>query len=144
MSGRNLNVDAWIGKNNRAALDHHGHGHDHGHEKRVASFTLTIDQPIDWQAFSLWLRKLRIQRGDNLLRIKGILNLAEEDRPVALHGVHHILHAPTVLRAWPWEDKKSRIVFVTCDLDRADVESGLRSAIGMAEAAPVASATAAA
>jgi len=122
-SGRRLNVDAWMGQHAESALDHE-HG-SHAHEKRVSAFTLVIDQPLDWPSFSEWLRQLRIQRGDNLLRIKGILNLKGEARPIALHGVHHILHVPTVLRAWPWEDRRSRIVFVTCDLDKKDIETSL-------------------
>lgn len=131
LSGRNLNVEAWMGQGACAALDHaHDHGHrDHRHERRVASFTVVIDRPIAWRAFSDWLRTLRIRRGDNLLRIKGILNLTEEDRPVAIHGVHHILHPPTSLREWPWPDRKSRIVFVTCDLERSEIEAGLETAL---------------
>ena len=122
-SGNRLNVDVWMGQHAEPTIaPQHGH---HAHEERISAFTLVIDRPLDWPSFSEWLRKLRIQRGDNLLRIKGVLNVEGEARPIALHGVHHVLHVPTTLRAWPWEDRRSRIVFVTCDLDKKEIEASL-------------------
>jgi G3E family GTPase len=65
-------------------------------------------------------------RGECLLRVKGILNLVGQDRPVAIHGVQHMFHEPVLLPAWPEGDSRaSRIVFITRDLDRATVEAGL-------------------
>jgi G3E family GTPase len=60
------------------------------------------------------------------LRVKGILNLIGQDRPVAIHGVQHMFHEPTLLPAWPDGDPRtSRIVFITHGLDRATIEAGL-------------------
>ena len=60
--------------------------------------------------------------GENLLRVKGILNLIGETAPVAIHGVHHIFHPPVQLEAWPDADHRSRIVFITRGIDRAEME----------------------
>ena len=103
------------------ALDH---GRD-GHESRVSTFTLVMDRPLDWRLFSEWLRMLRVKHGKDLLRIKGVLNLRGEVHPVAIHGVYHILHPPTELKAWPWADRCSRLVFVTSDLSRSTVADSL-------------------
>ena len=35
----------------------------------------------------MWLEMLVASRGENLLRVKGILNLKGQDRPVAIHAV---------------------------------------------------------
>jgi G3E family GTPase len=62
------------------------------------------------------------------LRVKGILNLHGQDRPVAIHGVQHLMHPPTRLAAWPEGDPRtSRLVFITRDLPRDAVEDGLRA-----------------
>jgi G3E family GTPase len=111
----------------RAAL---AHGSGGVHEQRVASFTLTLDEPLEWRPFADWLRALRVQHGDRLLRLKGILNVRGEALPISIHGVHHILHPPLALRAWPWEDHRSRLVFVTDGLSQATVEAGLTDLLG--------------
>jgi len=67
-------------------------------------------------------------RGENLLRVKGLLNLVGQDRPVAIHGVQHLFHEPVLLEAWPpGDDRRSRLVFITRDLDRETVAEGLRA-----------------
>ena len=111
----------------RPALDHGGGGL---HEQRVASFTVVLDEPIEWRPFADWLRALRVQHGDRLLRLKGILNVRGEALPISIHGVHHILHPPLALKAWPWEDRRSRLVFVTDDLSQATVEAGMTRLLG--------------
>lgn len=67
-------------------------------------------------------------RGESVLRIKGILNLEGEEKPVAIHGVQHLFHPPVKLEAWPdGDDRRSRLVFILRDLDRATMEKGLRA-----------------
>ena len=67
----------------------------------------------------MWLEMLIQTRGKDLLRIKGILNLQGQSRPVAIHAVQHVLHPPALLAAWPEGDpRSSRIVFITQDLPR--------------------------
>ena len=67
--------------------------------------------------FELFLDLLRSAHGPKLLRVKGIVQIAEEpDQPVVLHMVQHVLHPPARLAAWPSADRRSRLVFVTHDL----------------------------
>jgi G3E family GTPase len=121
--------------------DHHPqHNHSEGphsgdhapvdvnrHNVHISSFCLTIDDPIPWGSFEDWYIDLAEKHGDDLLRVKGILNVAGESRPSFLHCVQSILHEPTPLTSWPDEDHRSRIVFITRDLSRDQVESGLRA-----------------
>jgi G3E family GTPase len=112
--------------------DHnHGHDHDHHnhgrpdvnrHDDRIRATCLTFDEPVDWEAFSLWMGSLARYRGEDLLRVKGILNVAGEERPVAVHGVQHVFHPPARLPRWPTEDRRSRLVLITRDMDRAFLE----------------------
>jgi len=87
---------------------------------------MTFDGPLDWMTVSDWLGALRRERGDGLLRVKGILNLAGESAPVAIHGVHHVFHPPVLLNNWPDEDRRSRIVFITRGLDQKAIEESWR------------------
>ncbi|MCF4164132.1 GTP-binding protein [Zavarzinia compransoris] len=99
--------------------DHHHHHDVNRHDDRIEAFCFTVDRPIDPFAFESWLNVLTSFRGPNLLRIKGIVNLAGHERPVAIHGVQELFHPAVELPAWPSEDRRSRIVFITRDLDRA-------------------------
>jgi G3E family GTPase len=51
--------------------------------------------------------------------VKGILNLSGEERPVAVHGVQHLVHIPVHMEEWPSDDRASRLVFILDGLDGA-------------------------
>jgi G3E family GTPase len=114
------------------ASSHHHHDvnrHDgFRHDTRIETFCLTFDEPLHWQGIGTCLEMLIATRGESLLRVKGILNLVGQERPVAIHGVQHMFHEPVLLPEWPEGDtRQSRIVFITRDLSREIVESGLRA-----------------
>jgi G3E family GTPase len=99
---------------------------EHHHDNRgIRSFCLTFDEPLPWETISGWLTILRQWQGENLLRVKGILHLRDEELPVVIHGVHHLFHPPVQLTSWGSDDRRSRIVFITRDLKRAEVEATL-------------------
>ncbi len=99
--------------------DAHDHSHDHDvnrHDDHIQSFCITFDEPLHWDAFVTWAEIFTQMRGESLLRVKGILNLVGEDAPVAIHAVQHVFHPPASLPAWPSDDHRSKIVFITKDL----------------------------
>ncbi|NKB60567.1 MAG: GTP-binding protein [Alphaproteobacteria bacterium] len=109
---------------------HDGHHHHHDvnrHDDRIRSFCLTADAPMKWDAFADWMEALISVHGDALLRVKGILHVTDTDQPVAVHGVQHIFHPPAMLDAWPDDDRRSRIVMITRDLNREPVEQMFRA-----------------
>ena len=54
--------------------------------------------------------------------MKGIVKLEEDpERPLVLHAVQHVMHPPAQLPAWPDADRRTRIVFITKDLDEGFV-----------------------
>jgi G3E family GTPase len=139
-------VRRWLNQEAYGTSHGHHHGeHDHAHvstahDQAIRAFCLTFEHPLDWMTVSAWLGELRRARGEDLLRVKGILNLASEDAPVAIHGVHHVFHPPVLLAAWPDDDRRSRIVFITRGLEQAEVEESWRRhrAAADEEATPVA------
>ncbi len=122
-------VRCWLNAAAYTDNDTHHHHHDpNRHDARIAAFCLTFDQPLHWDGVATWLDMLVATRGVSLLRIKGILNVAGQDRPVAIHGVQHLFHPPALLAAWPEGDPRtSRLVFITRDLPRDVIEEGLRA-----------------
>lgn len=89
------------------------------HEARIQSFVMTVEARIDWTAFGIWLTMLLNRHGDRILRVKGILDLEGEDRPVAIHAIQHLVHPPVHMRAWPSAERRSYIVFIIDGLDEA-------------------------
>jgi G3E family GTPase len=120
-------VKRWLAEEAYAAQAQHGshdhHHHDRNrHDERIRAFTLTADVPIPAASFEMFIDLLRSLHGPKLLRLKGIVKIAEEpDRPLVIHGVQHILHPAVRLERWPDDDQRSRIVLITRDLRAGEV-----------------------
>jgi G3E family GTPase len=99
--------------------EHHHHAHDvNRHDERIRAFCLTSDEPIRQGALDMFLDLLRSSQGAKLLRVKGLVALAEDpEHPVVIHGVQHVIHVPAVLPKWPSDDRRSRMVFIVNDVD---------------------------
>ncbi len=145
---KSLDVQGWL---RAEAFDHeerhghphhdHGHHHDHDHhhgngnghhhhdvnrhDDRIRAVCLTVDEPIDGDSLDRWLDTIMRLRGRDLLRIKGLLNVVGLPGPMVIHGVQHIFHPPIMLRRWPGEDRRSRIVFIVRDLSDTDLRASL-------------------
>jgi G3E family GTPase len=92
-------------------------------------------EPIRAVALTLLLETLAEHCGADLLRLKGIVNVAESpDRPAVIHGIQHVFHAPAWLERWPSDDRRSRIVLITRRIPQRWVEV-LLDAIGAEVAA---------
>jgi G3E family GTPase len=121
LDGKAADVRAWLGAVETSA---HAHAHDpNRHDAAIRAFALTSDVPVPRPAFEMFLDLLRSGHGPNLLRLKGLVALADApDRPVVVHGVQHVVHAPVTLPTWPDADRTSRLVLIVRDLDPAFVE----------------------
>ncbi len=120
--GRWLNDAAYHGG---CGPDHdHDQGHEeHGHDRRIASFCLVVDQPMPWECFLDFADALIAAHGEQVLRLKGLLNIRESEVPLVIHGVQHLFHPVVPLSHWPDEDRRSKLVLITRDLGRATVEA---------------------
>ena len=115
-------IDTWLG-------EAHAHGHEH-HDAEIRTYTVVRVAPIRAVALTLFLEALAEHCGADLLRLKGIVNIAENpQRPAVIHGVQHVFHAPAWLERWPSADRTSRMVFITRRIPQRWVEA-LLDAIG--------------
>jgi G3E family GTPase len=136
---KSLDVQRWLKAEAYSSTkdshhDHHHHG-DHGHAHRhdvnrhdehIKAVCLTVDDPIPTEALESWLTVLLALKGPDLLRVKGILNIAEFDGPLVIHGVQHVFHPPLHMKKWPSKDRRSRIVFITRDIDEGALRDTLK------------------
>ncbi len=115
---------------------HLHHHHDNAgldvnrHDDRIAAVAVIRDRPLDWSAVTTWLQSVASLRGADLLRVKGIVNVAGIDGPGVVHGVQHVFDPPRRLDRWPDDDHRTRIVLIARDLDGAGLDAALDAAIG--------------
>ncbi|ESW82463.1 GTP-binding protein [Mesorhizobium sp. M0644] len=130
---KSVDVQRWLGEeaghdhdhggHDHGGHDHDGHDHadhdhhDHRHDSRVRSYSLVHDGPVPFSAIEMFLDLLRSAHGERLLRMKGVIELAEDpSRPLVIHGVQKILHPPVQLPAWPDSQRGTRLVLITLDM----------------------------
>ncbi|MAF47387.1 MAG: GTP-binding protein [Rhodospirillales bacterium] len=111
----------------RAYYQEHGHTPEQGHAHGgVNSFCITRDEPMSLDMLRMFLEGLTREAGPDLLRVKGIVNVAgEPDRPAVIQGAQLIFHSLDWLPEWPGEDRRTRIVFITHGLDKSYIEDTL-------------------
>jgi len=96
------------------------------HPAGIRTFSLTWDESFSWEAFSSALELLSNLRGQDLLRVKGIINIM--GKPVVIQGVQHVFHPPVELDRWPSDNHKSRLVFIGRRLDGSAIRELFRAA----------------
>ncbi len=109
-----------------------GSPHDVG---ETYSVSVTFDGSIDWTAFGIWFSMLLHARGEDVLRVKGLVDVGETG-PVVLNGVQHIIHPPEHLDKWPDEDRRTRIIFITKRIRAEELLDSLQAFRGLLGARP--------
>jgi G3E family GTPase len=132
---KSADVKRWLAEEAYAAEhDHHHHHHDvNRHDDRIRAFALATDRAIPASAFDMFLELLRSMHGPRLLRVKGVVKLAEmPESPMVIHGVQHVFHPPASLPAWPDDDHRTRIVFIVDDIAPATIRELFDAFLGLA------------
>jgi len=125
-------LDRWLSPSGESSADGAYLGRrvrSGAHDASIRSFCLWFEQPFTWDSFSAGVQVLTSLRGADLLRVKGIVNVAGEPGPVVVQGAQHVFHPPVTLDAWPSGDRRSRIVFITRNLTRESI-AALFAAVG--------------
>jgi G3E family GTPase len=130
-----LDVKRWLAEEAYAGHAHDHHHHDvNRHDDRIRAFSVASDKAIPMAAFDMFLELVRAMHGPRLLRLKGIVKIAETpDMPVVIHGVQHVFHPPATLAEWPDEDRRTRLVFIMLDTDSRTISDLFEAFLGVAK-----------
>jgi G3E family GTPase len=114
---------------NRVLVDHPDFltDNEHEHNDDIASMSFEVKEPIDPERFNAWIGALLAEKGGDMLRTKGILSYAGEDRRFAFQAVHMIADGDFI---GPWkagEPRTSRLVFIGRNLNRPQLRRGFES-----------------
>jgi G3E family GTPase len=105
------------------------HFGSHHHDVEIGSIGISDPRPLDPLKINEWLSYLLQSRGQDILRMKGVLNLTGEARRYVFHGVHMVFDGQ-LEREWPAQSARcSRLVFIGRGLDRAEIEAGFESCV---------------
>jgi G3E family GTPase len=118
-----------------SGADPHGaHAHDpNRHDAHIRAFCLSTHAAIPASTFEMFLELMRSMHGPKLLRMKGIVKIAETpDTPVVVHAVQHLMHPLARLPAWPDADARTRMVFIVRDIDPRTISELFDAFLGAA------------
>jgi G3E family GTPase len=91
------------------------------HSDGIGSFVLCEARPMPWSVFARTMDTLIAMRGNDLLRVKGFLDVEGCKGPVMVQFVQHLAHPPVELETWPDGDRQSRVVFITRNISEQQV-----------------------
>jgi G3E family GTPase len=100
---------------------------EHEHDAEIGSLALTADQPMEPEKFIGWIQDITQRFGVDILRMKGIIAMQDDDRRFVIQGVHMLLEGDHQ-RAWqPGEKRESRLVFIGRNLPKDLLKQGFES-----------------
>jgi len=101
----------------------------HTHDRTITAISILESGVVDSNKLTTWLDRLVQAQGKNIFRLKGILNVDEEDRRFVIQGVHMLLEGRPG-RPWqPHEQRQNQMVFIGRDLPETTLTEGFRSCL---------------
>jgi G3E family GTPase len=127
-------VKRWLAAEAYAGHHHNGHTHDpNRHDAHIRAFALATPQAIPAGAFEMFMELVRSLHGPNLLRLKGVVKLAEHpETPAVVHAVQHLMHPVARLERWPDADHSTRMVFIVRDIEPRAITELFNAFLGAA------------
>lgn len=95
------------------------------HDTRIGTASIVLEEPLEDEVFDNWLNTLIALRGEDILRVKGIVFLKGLETPFVFHGVQHVFDPPLPVKNWQGEDRRSRIVVIARDLSGSALQASL-------------------
>ena len=128
---KSADVKNWLAAEKYKDKKHHHHHDVNRHNENIRAFSMMSENPVNMIAFSFFRDMITAALGANLLRMKGIVNIAGEERPAVIHGVQHIFHPVQWLENWPDNDRRTKLVFITQNIKKEQIEDFFRPLMGL-------------
>ena len=100
----------------------------HHHDDEISSIGIHEPRPLDARKVNDWLSYLLQTHGEDILRMKGVLNLKGDERRYIFHGVHMMFDGRPE-RAWGTAERSSQLVFIGRKLDREELLAGFSACL---------------
>jgi G3E family GTPase len=121
-------VQRWLAAGEWGQYDDESNSHAPSHhDTEIVASCISVNEPLDWPAFAVWLTMLLNRHGQDILRVKGLLNIAGAGTPVVIHGVQHTIHPPAHLETWPDDTPRTRIIFIARGISRQRLQASLEA-----------------
>ena len=128
---KSADVKKWLAAEKYKDKKNHHHHDVNRHNENIRAFSMMSENPVNMIAFSFFRDMITAALGANLLRMKGIINIAGEERPAVIHGVQHIFHPVQWLETWPDNDRRTKLVFITQNIKKEQIEDFFRLLMGL-------------
>ncbi len=128
---KSADVKNWLAAEKYKDKKHHHHHDVNRHNENIRAFSMMSENPVNMIAFSFFRDMITAALGANLLRMKGIVNIAGEERPAVIHGVQHIFHPVQWLETWPDNDRRTKLVFITQNIKKEQIADFFRPLMGL-------------
>ena len=98
--------------------------HEHAHDNQITSLSLTVERPMDPQKFVPWVQNVTQEFGMDILRMKGIIAMENDDQRFVIQGVHMLIEGDSQRHWKPAEKRESRLVFIGRNLPKDLLREG--------------------
>ncbi len=125
-------VPDWIGGDGDNEHDHghspHEHAHDHAHSD-IVSVSIVEERPLHWEPFVAFLQGLVDSYGDDLFRVKAIVQIDAVELPVIIQGVQAVFSPPSHTDVWPGGKRQTRLVVIGRRLSKEDILAAFETSL---------------
>jgi G3E family GTPase len=95
------------------------------HDAGIRARSFVLAGAVSWADLAAWQSAIVERLGERVLRVKGIVEIADTGRPIVIHGIGRYFHPPERLAAWPSDDHRSRLVLIGRDVDDAALDAAM-------------------
>ncbi|MFO0435236.1 MAG: GTP-binding protein [Sphingobacteriaceae bacterium] len=103
--------------------------HSHEHDDTVSSVGIADESALSIQKVNEWISFLLQNRGTDIYRMKGILNIAGNNERFVFQGVHMLFDAKADREWHPGEKRRNQIIFIGKNLNREELIAGYKRCI---------------
>ena len=102
---------------------------EHMHDQSITSVGIEVDGSVDLEKINDWLGWLLREKGTEIFRMKGILNINGSENRFVFQGVHMLFDGQPD-RAWRADETRvNKMIFIGRNLDRDDLNSRFRACL---------------
>lgn len=96
---------------------------EHLHDQSITSVGIEADGAVDLEKINDWLGWLLREKGVDIFRMKGIINVKDFDKRFVFQGVHMLFDGQPDREWGVGERRNNKMIFIGRNLDRAELNS---------------------